>query len=184
MSVLADHQIRKLGIVNPCEEGIHRPGVISYGLTSYGYDFRIGNRLKIFTACNAKAVDPKNIDPEALTELEPKDGRFILPPHSYALGESVEKVRMPREYVAVCVGKSTYARSGLIVNVTPLEPSWAGTITIEITNSTPCPAYVYANEGIMQVQFHRGEEECEISYADKQGKYQNQKGITLPKVIQ
>jgi dCTP deaminase len=156
------------------------PGVLSYGLTSYGYDARLGTRFKIFHNAWGSIIDPKAMDPKAFVDFEGEV--CIIPPNSFVLGETVETFEIPRDVLAVCVGKSTYARCGLIVNVTPLEPEWRGKVTVEISNTTPLPAKVYANEGIMQILFFSAEDLCEVSYADKKGKYQNQNGLTLPKV--
>ena len=183
--ILADWQIRQLAeessMIEPFVDTQVRGDVISYGLSSFGYDMRIAGEFRIFTpnAWNS-VVDPKEIDERAMLEYE-TDDHILIPPNSYALGRSVEYFRMPSHTLAVVLGKSTYARAGLIVNVTPLEPSWKGHVTIEISNATPLPAKVYANEGIAQVLFLAGEEP-ETSYADKQGKYQGQTGITLPRL--
>jgi dCTP deaminase len=179
---LSDEQIKKMVQIEPWADGTPRPGKISYGVTSYGYDFRIGNKFKIFKNTHMVVVDPKNFSSKCFDEIE--DDYCIIPPNSFILGESVEWVKIPRNTIGICVGKSTYARCGLIVNVTPLEPEWEGKITIEISNSTTLPAKIYSNEGIMQVVFFTGDELCKISYADKKGKYQNQTGITLPLVTQ
>jgi dCTP deaminase len=169
------------GMIDPFIEGQMRTGVISYGLSSYGYDIRVADEFKIFTDVNATIVDPKNFDPKSLVNFE---GDYcIIPPNSFALGRSVEYFRIPRSVLAICLGKSTLARCGIIVNITPLEPEWEGYITIEISNTSPLPARIYAGEGIAQVIFLHPEEECETSYADKQGKYQKQdRGIVLPRV--
>lgn len=177
---LADHQIKKQVQIVPWSDQLSRPGIISYGVTSYGYDFRIGRKFKVFKNTHHTVVDPKRFDAKCFDETE---GDYcIIPPNSFVLGESVEWVEIPRGVLGICVGKSTYARCGLIVNVTPLEPGWKGKITIEISNSTTLPAKVYAEEGIMQVVFFKGDELCNTSYADKKGKYQDQDGITLPRV--
>jgi dCTP deaminase len=179
--LLPDHEIREAIGISPFAEGVRRPGVISYGLTSYGYDARLGRVFKIFSPVHGGViVDPKAIDPRIYHHFE--GDVCIIPPNSYALAESVERFIIPRDICAVCLGKSTYARCGLICNVTPLEPEWEGKITIEISNSSPLPARVYAGEGILQIQFHRAVATCLVSYKDKQGRYDNQEGLTLPKV--
>jgi dCTP deaminase len=175
---LADHQIRELIKIEPWSVCQKRPGIISYGVTSYGYDFRIGRKFKVFKNVHMPLVDPKSFSPKCFEEIE--DDYCIIPPNSFVLGESMEWVEIPRDILAVCVGKSTYARCGIIVNVTPLEPEWRGKITIEISNTTPLPAKIYSEEGIMQVIFFRGDSVCNISYIDKDGRNQDQKGITLP----
>lgn len=189
MGVLSDRQIRKLVRIEPFEESVKRPGKVSYGVSSYGYDVRVGSKFKIFTPTprhgGIAIVDPKKFSDELFVEVDCLDHRvdhIIIPPNSFALCETVEWFDIPRDILVLCVGKSTYARCGLIVNVTPLEPEWRGKITLEISNTTPLPAKVYANEGIAQLVFLRGEEVCEKSYADKAGKYQDQGGLTLPKV--
>jgi dCTP deaminase len=157
-----------------------RSGVISYGVSSYGYDLRIADEFKIFTNVNATIVDPKAMDPGSMIEF--RGPVAIIPPNSFALGRSVEFFRVPRNVLCVCVGKSTYARCGIITNVTPFEPEWEGFVTLEISNTTPLPARIYANEGIAQVLFFESDEPCETSYKDKAGKYQKQEGITLPRL--
>lgn len=181
--VMNDRWIKEMaqkGMIEPFSAEQVRKGVISYGISSYGYDMRIADEFKIFTNINATVVDPKNFDPKSLVDF--KGDVCIIPPNSFVLGYSVEYFRIPRDVIVICLGKSTYARCGLVVNVTPLEPEWEGHVTIEISNTTPLPAKIYANEGIAQLIFLKGIEPCEISYADKTGKYQSQKGITLPKV--
>ena len=168
------------GMIQPFHESQVREGVISSGVSSYGYDMRISDEFKIFTNINTTIVDPKNFDPRSFVDF--KGDVCIVPPNSFALGHSVEYFRIPREVLVICLGKSTYARCGIVVNVTPLEPEWEGHVTIEISNTTPLPARIYANEGIAQLIFLQGAEPCEISYADKAGKYQAQKGITLPRM--
>lgn len=168
------------GMITPFNESQVREGVISYGVSSYGYDMRISDEFKIFTNINTTIVDPKDFDPRSFVGF--KGDVCIIPPNSFVLGFSVEYFRIPRELVVICLGKSTYARCGMVVNVTPLEPEWEGHVTIEISNTTPLPAKIYANEGIAQLLFLAGSEVCEISYADKSGKYQAQKGITLPRM--
>lgn len=172
--------------IKPKAEGIHRPKVISYGTTSYGYDVRIGYKFKVFTPVFNTVIDPKNFDSKCFVDVEistesPYD-YLLIPPNSFALGETVETFEIPRDVLAICLGKSTYARCGIIVNVTPLEPEWKGKITIEISNTAPLPAKIYAGEGIAQILFLRANECCHVSYADKRGKYQDQTGLTLPTV--
>ncbi len=178
MGVLADWQILKEIKIDPFAESAIRPGSISYGVSSYGYDVRVGRHFKIFTNVYGAVVDPKKFSPEAFVDIEAD--HCLIPPNSFALAETVEFFEIPRNILAICLGKSTYARCGVIVNITPLEPEWRGKITIEISNTTPLPAKIYANEGIAQILFFRAEEVCETSYADKKGKYQDQKGLTLP----
>lgn len=168
------------GMITPFNEAQVREGVISYGVSSYGFDMRIADEFKIFTNINTTIVDPKNFDPRSFVDF--KGDVCVIPPNSFALGHSVEYFRIPRDVLVICLGKSTYARCGLVVNVTPLEPEWEGHVTIEVSNTTPLPAKVYANEGIAQLLFLQGSEVCETSYADKSGKYQAQKGITLPRM--
>lgn len=156
-------------------------GVISYGLSSYGYDIRVANEFKIFTNIGGTVVDPKNFDEKNVVDFV--GDICIVPPNSFALARTVEYFKMPENVLAICLGKSTYARCGIIVNVTPFEPGFKGHITIEISNTTPLPAKIYANEGIAQVLFLEGDEPCLVNYADKKGKYQNQEGITLPKIL-
>jgi dCTP deaminase len=186
MGIKPDHWIRKMALehkmIDPFVEGQVSKGVISYGLSSYGYDIRVSNEFKVFTNLHSAVVDPKSFDPKSFVEIE--DDYCIIPPNSFALAKTVEYFRIPRSTVTVCVGKSTYARCGIIVNVTPFEPEWEGYVTLEISNTTPIPAKIYSNEGIAQVLFFEGDEECEISYADKKGKYQKQTGITHPKISQ
>lgn len=184
MGIKSDKWIRKMalehGMIEPFEERQIRKGTISYGLSSYGYDIRISNEFKIFTNVNSSIVDPKNFDESSLVD---KKGEYcIIPPNSFVLSRTVEYFRIPRNILTICLGKSTYARCGIIVNVTPFEPEWEGYATLEISNTTPLPAKIYANEGIAQVIFFEADEECEVSYADKKGKYQKQKTITLPKI--
>jgi dCTP deaminase len=178
MGVLPDWQIRRDIKIEPFEEGRARPGVISYGVTSYGYDVRVGRHFKVFTNALCAVVDPKNFDPRSFVDVE--GDSCLIPPNSFALAETIEYFEIPRDILCICLGKSTYARCGIIVNVTPLEPEWRGRITIEISNTTPLPAKIYAGEGIAQILFLRGEAVCRTSYADKKGKYQDQKGLTLP----
>jgi dCTP deaminase len=168
------------GMIEPFVEKQVREGVISYGVSSYGYDMRVSNKFKIFTNVYSAIVDPKNFNPASFVDFE--GDVCIIPPNSFALAVSVEYFRIPRSVLTVCLGKSTYARTGLIVNVTPFEPEWEGYVTLEISNTTPLPAKVYANEGIAQVLFFEADEECEVSYADKKGKYQGQVGVTPPRL--
>ena len=185
MAILCDSQIRRLIGIEPFEENLKRPGRVSYGVSSYGYDIRVGSVFKIFTNVNSQIIDPKQFsDGSFVTVDTSKTGKdhVLIPPNSFALCETVEHVSIPREVLAICVGKSTYARCGIIVNVTPIEPEWRGKITLEISNTTPLPAKIYANEGIAQLLFFRGDETCAVSYADKSGKYQDQAGLTLPMV--
>ncbi len=168
------------GMIAPFQDSQVREGVISSGVSSYGYDMRISDKFKIFTNINTTIVDPKNFDPKSFVDF--RGGICIVPPNSFALGHSVEYFKIPRDVLVICLGKSTYARCGIVVNVTPLEPEWEGHVTIEISNTTPLPARIYANEGIAQLIFLGGVEPCETSYADKSGKYQAQKGITLPRM--
>ncbi len=184
MSVKSDRWIRKMAVeqrmIEPFVEKQMRAGVISYGLSSYGYDVRIADEFKIFTNINSSIVDPKNFDPKSFVDF--KGEVCIIPPNSFALARTVEYFRIPRSVITVCVGKSTYARCGIIVNVTPFEPEWEGIVTLEVSNTTPLPARIYAGEGIAQVLFFESDEVCETSYADKKGKYQAQKDLTLPRL--
>ena len=182
MGVLPDWQIERDIVINPLAAEGKRPGAISFGTTSYGYDVRVGRKFKVFTNALCAIVDPKNFDSRSFVDVEADV--CLIPPNSFALAETVEYLEIPRDIIAVCVGKSSYARCGIIVNVTPLEPEWRGKITIEISNTTPLPAKVYAGEGIAQILFFRAEAECKTSYADKKGKYQDQAGLTLPFVAQ
>ncbi|MFM9994301.1 MAG: dCTP deaminase [Phycisphaerales bacterium] len=189
MAILADSQIRKRVRIEPFEEGKKRPGRVSFGLSSYGYDIRVGTRFKIFTPTprhgGITVVDPKAFTDELFVEVDTAKlgtDHIVIPPNSFALCETVEYIEVPRDVLVVCLGKSTYARCGLIVNVTPLEPEWRGKVTLEISNTTPLPARVYAGEGIAQLLFFAADVVCEKSYADKSGKYQDQAGLTLPKV--
>ena len=168
------------GMIAPFEERQVRSGVISFGLSSYGYDIRIADEFKIFTNINNTIVDPKKFDPRSFVDF--KGAVCIIPPNSFALGRSVEYFKIPRNVMCICTGKSTYARCGIITNVTPFEPEWEGYVTLEISNTTPLPAKIYANEGIAQVLFFESDEACAVSYADRQGKYQGQQGIMLPTV--
>src|SRR5438874_1159116 len=181
MGVLPDWEIERDVKIEPFADGSHRPGVISYGVSSYGYDVRVGRHFKVFTDVYGAIVDPKQFNPRSFVDIE--DDVCIIPPNSFALAATVETFEIPRNVLATCLGKSTYARCGIIVNVTPLEPEWRGKITIEISNTTPLPAKIYANEGIAQILFFKADQVCEKSYADKKGKYQDQKGLTLPFVV-
>jgi len=184
MSIKSDRWIRtmamSMGMIEPFAEGLARPGVISYGVSSYGYDARIGDQFKIFTNVNSCVVDPKNFDPKAFVDFQ--GPVCIIPPNSFVLASTVEHFRIPRNIQVICLGKSTYARCGIIVNVTPLEPEWEGNVTLELSNTTPLPARIYANEGIAQMVFLSSDldDVCEVSYADKKGKYQGQTKLTLP----
>ena len=184
MSIKSDKWIKRMAkehqIIVPFEERQVREGVISYGLSSYGYDIRVANEFKIFTNVNSTIVDPKNFDEQSFVDF--KGEVCIVPPNSFALARTIEYFKIPRNVLTLCVGKSTYARCGIIVNVTPFEPEWEGFATLEISNTTPLPAKIYANEGIAQVVFFESDEVCEVSYADKKGKYQAQRDITLPKI--
>lgn len=167
-------------MIVPFEESQIRQGVISYGLSSYGYDIRVANEFKIFTNVNSTIVDPKNFDEQSFVDF--KGDVCIVPPNSFALARTVEYFKIPRNVLTICLGKSSYARCGIILNVTPFEPEWEGFATLEISNTTPLPAKIYANEGIAQVVFFESDEVCEVSYADKKGKYQAQRDITLPRI--
>ena len=184
MSVKNDGWIRKMArefdMINPFAESQVREGVISYGVSSYGYDLRVADEFKIFTNVNSTIVDPKHFDEKSFVEF--RGPVCIVPPNSFALARSVEYFKIPRSVLTVCLGKSTYARCGIIVNVTPLEPEWEGYVTLEISNTTPLPARVYSNEGLCQIVFFESAELCETSYKDKKGKYQAQQGIVLPKI--
>jgi dCTP deaminase len=184
MSIQSDRWITQMALehrmIEPFEGRQVRSGVISYGVSSYGYDMRVAREFRIFTNVLNSIVDPKNFDPKSFVEFE--GDVCIVPPNSFALARSVEYFRIPRDVVTITVGKSTYARCGIITNVTPFEPEWEGYVTLEISNTTPLPAKIYANEGIAQVLFFKGSEPPEVSYRDKQGKYQGQVGVTLPKL--
>ncbi len=188
MGILCDTQIRELVGIEPFEESRKRQGVISYGVSSYGYDVRVGTNFKIFTNATTggvAVVDPKSFSSDLFITIdtrETKRDHVVIPPNSFALAETVEVFDVPRDVLAICVGKSTYARCGIIVNVTPLEPEWRGKVTLEISNTTPLPAKIYANEGIAQMLFLKADRICATSYAEKGGKYQNQTGLTLPLV--
>ena len=184
MAILSDKWIREKaqneGMIEPFVEAQRRDGCISYGLSSYGYDARVADDFKIFTNVNSSVVDPKAFDPDSFVDR--KTDVCIIPPNSFALARTVEYFRVPRDVLVICLGKSTYARCGIIVNVTPLEPGWEGHVTLEFSNTTPLPAKIYANEGACQFLFLQGNEPCEISYADRAGKYMGQRGVTLPKL--
>ncbi len=184
MSIKPDHWItqmaRERGMIEPFESSQVRSGVISYGVSSYGYDIRVADEFKIFTNVHSAIVDPKNFDTRSMVDF--KGDVCVIPPNSFALARTVEYFRIPRNVLTICVGKSTYARCGIIVNVTPFEPEWEGYVTLEISNTTPLPAKIYAMEGIAQVLFFEADDECETSYADKKGKYQRQQSIVLPKL--
>jgi dCTP deaminase len=184
MSIKSDKWIRKQALehkmIEPFSEKQVREGVISYGLSSYGYDLRVSNEFKIFTNVNSAIIDPKNFDERSFVSVEADN--IIVPPNSFALARSIEYFRIPRDVLTICVGKSTYARCGIIVNVTPFEPEWEGFVTLEISNTTPLPAKIYANEGLCQILFFQSDEVCEVSYGDRNGKYQRQQGIVLPKL--
>lgn len=187
MGILADHIIRQYAcdpqnpMIEPFVDRQHGEGMISYGLSSYGYDARVAPEFKVFTNVNNAIVDPKEFSSASFVE---KEGDVcIIPPNSFALARTIEYFKIPRDLLVICLGKSTYARCGIIVNVTPLEPGWEGHVTLEFSNTTPLPAKIYAGEGACQFLFLRGEGVCEISYADRQGKYQGQRGVTLPRLL-
>jgi dCTP deaminase len=184
MAIKSDQWIKRMALehrmIDPFVESQVRTGVISYGLSSYGYDIRVADEFKVFTNINNTVIDPKSFDPRSFVDL--KTDVCIVPPNSFALARTVEYFRIPRDVLTVCLGKSTYARCGIIVNVTPFEPEWEGTATLEISNTTPLPAKIYADEGIAQVLFFQSDEPCVTSYRDKKGKYQAQRDVTLPKI--
>jgi dCTP deaminase len=186
LSIKSDRWIRRMArehaMIEPFADNQVRKGVISYGVSSYGYDMRVAGEFKIFTNVHSTVVDPKSFDGKSFVEYE--SDVCIVPPNSFALARSVEYFRIPRNVLTICVGKSTYARCGIITNVTPFEPEWEGFVTLEISNTTPLPAKIYANEGIAQVLFFAPDPDdiCEVSYADRKGKYQAQRGITLPTI--
>ena len=184
MAILSDKWIRtqalEHGMIEPFVEAQRRDGCISYGLSSYGYDARVAPEFKIFTNVNSSVVDPKQFDPDSFVDRE--TDVCVIPPNSFALARTVEYFRVPRDVLVICLGKSTYARCGIIVNVTPLEPGWEGHVTLEFSNTTPLPAKIYANEGACQFLFLQGNEPCETSYADRAGKYMGQRGVTLPRL--
>jgi len=167
-------------MIEPFVDEQMRDGVVSYGVSSYGYDVRVGDEFKVFTNVFNTVVDPKNFDPKSFVDI--KADVCIIPPNSFALASTIEYFRIPRDILTVCLGKSTYARCGIIVNVTPFEPEWEGHVTIEISNTTPLPAKIYANEGIAQVLFFQSDDVCAVSYKDKKGKYQAQRGVMLPRL--
>jgi dCTP deaminase len=184
MAIMSDKWIRQQaiehGMIEPFVDRQKRDGTISYGLSSYGYDARVASDFKIFTNVNSAVVDPKDFSPASFVDRTADV--CIIPPNSFALAHTVEYFRIPRDVLVICLGKSTYARCGIIVNVTPLEPGWEGHVTLEFSNTTPLPAKVYANEGACQFLFLQGNEPCEVSYADRAGKYMGQRGVTLPKL--
>jgi dCTP deaminase len=184
VAIKSDKWIRRMsrehGMIEPFVDEQVRAGVVSYGLSSYGYDIRVADEFKVFTNINNTVIDPKDFDPQSFVDI--KKDVCIVPPNSFALARTIEYFRIPRDVLTICLGKSTYARCGIIVNVTPFEPEWEGFVTLEISNTTPLPAKIYANEGIAQVLFFQSDEPCERSYADKKGKYLKQTGVTLPKV--
>ena len=184
MAIKSDKWIRRMskehGMIEPFVDEQVRAGVVSFGLSSYGYDIRVADEFKVFTNINNTVIDPKNFDPQSFVDI--KRDVCIVPPNSFALARTIEYFRIPRDVLTVCLGKSTYARCGIIVNVTPFEPEWEGFVTLEISNTTPLPAKIYANEGIAQVLFFQSDEACEVSYKDKKGKYQSQRGVTLPRI--
>jgi dCTP deaminase len=184
MTIKSDRWIRRMAVeqrmIEPFVESQVRTDVISYGLSSYGYDVRVADEFKVFTNINTTVIDPKAFDRRSLVDV--RSEVCIIPPNSFALGRTVEYFRIPRNVLTICLGKSTYARCGIIVNVTPFEPEWEGTATLEISNTTPLPARIYANEGIAQVIFFESDEPCLVSYADKSGKYQAQVDVTLPRI--
>jgi dCTP deaminase len=184
MALKSDRWIRKMALehdmINPFAEKQMREGVVSFGVSSYGYDLRVSDEFKIFTNVMSAIVDPKHFDERSFVTVRTECA--IIPPNSFALARSVEYFKIPRDVLTICVGKSTYARCGIIVNVTPFEPEWEGFVTLEISNTTPLPAKIYANEGLCQIIFFQGDEPCEVSYKDKKGKYQGQTGIVLPKL--
>lgn len=187
MSIKSDRWIRRMaqehGMIEPFEPGQVKQGecgpVISYGTSSYGYDIRVADEFKIFTNINSAVVDPKAFKPESFVDF--RGEVCIIPPNSFALARTIEYLRIPRSVLTICLGKSTYARCGIIVNVTPLEPEWEGHVTLEFSNTTPLPARIYANEGVAQILFLESDEVCELSYKDRHGKYMGQTGVTLPR---
>ena len=183
MSILSDKWIREQatthGMIEPFVEAQRREGCISYGLSSYGYDARVADEFKIFTNIDSAVVDPKDFSSNSFVDR--KTDCCIIPPNSFALARTVEYFRVPRDVLVICLGKSTYARCGIIVNVTPLEPEWEGHVTLEFSNTTPLPAKIYANEGVAQMLFFESDEVCSTSYKDRGGKYMGQTGVTLPK---
>ena len=183
MPVLSDKWIKKMalnGMISPFEEKQISEGKISYGLSSFGYDARVSNEFKIFTNVNSEIVDPKSFKPSNFVTKNVSE--CVIPPNSFVLASTVEYFKIPKDVLVICLGKSTYARCGIIVNVTPLEPGWEGHVTLEFSNTTPLPAKIYANEGVAQFIFLQGNEKPEISYSDRKGKYMGQTGVTLPKL--
>lgn len=185
MSLLSDSQIKeysnRFNMISPFVDSQKKDGIISYGLSSYGYDARAANEFKIFTNVNNVVVDPKSLSKDSLVSIKESDV-CVIPPNSFALGRTVEYFKIPKDILVICLGKSTYARCGIIVNVTPLEPEWEGHVTLEFSNTTTLPAKIYANEGICQFLFFKADQVCSTSYKDRTGKYMNQTGITLPKI--
>ena len=185
MSIKADKWIKRMvkkhNMIEPFEENIVRDGKVSYGLSSYGYDLRVADEFKIFTNVHSAIVDPKKFDAKSFVDVR-GEGSILIPPNSFALTRSIEYLRVPRNVLMLCIGKSTYARCGIIVNVTPVQPEWEGNLVIEISNTTPLPAKVYAGEGIAEILFFESDEVCEKSYKDLGGIYTNQRSIVLPKV--
>jgi dCTP deaminase len=186
MPILSDRAIRAMvkehNMIEPFVDHQSVPGVLSYGLSSYGYDARVAPEFKIFTNVNGAIVDPKAFTEDSF--VDKTTDVCVIPPNSFVLGRTVEYFRIPRDVLVICVGKSTYARCGIIVNVTPLEPDWEGHVTLEFSNTTPLPARIYANEGVCQFLFFKGDQPCEVSYSDRKGKYMGQQGVTLPKILQ
>ena len=184
MTVLSDRWIKKMsktkGMIRPFVDKQNRKGKVSFGLSSYGYDARVSNEFKIFTNVNSEIVDPKNF--KASNFVTKKVSECIIPPNSFVLASTVEYFKIPKDVLVICLGKSTYARCGIIVNVTPLEPGWRGHVTLEFSNTTPLPAKIYANEGVAQFVFLKGNEQPEVTYSDRKGKYMGQVGVTLPKI--
>ena len=184
MTIMSDNWIKKMsveeGMIEPFVDAQKKEGTISYGVSSYGYDARVSNEFKIFTNVNSGIVDPKTFKKESFVTKKGKE--CIIPPNSFALARTIEYFKIPENVMVICLGKSTYARCGIIVNVTPLEPGWEGHVTLEFSNTTPLPAKIYANEGVAQFIFLKGNEKPEVSYAKRKGKYMKQKGVTLPKV--
>ncbi len=185
MSIKPDHWIKRMvkeyKMIEPFESDIVRDGKVSYGLSSYGYDLRVADEFKIFTNVHSAVVDPKKFDAKSFVDVQ-NEGSVLIPPNSFALTRSMEYLRIPRNVLGLCIGKSTYARCGIIVNVTPIQPEWEGHLVIEISNTTPLPAKIYAGEGIAEILFFEADEVCEKSYKDVSGLYSNQKSIVLPKV--
>ena len=186
MGIMPDHWIRKMAtehnMIEPFVDNLSRENVISYGVSSYGYDARVSDEFKIFTNVDSATVDPKAFSEKSFVDR--KADVCIIPPNSFALARTVEYFRIPRDTLVICLGKSTYARCGIIVNVTPLEPEWEGHVTLEFSNTTPLPAKIYANEGACQFLFLKGDSMCDVSYGDRKGKYMKQTGVTLPRIDQ